>query len=67
MGKTSDAIQNLEKAVQMNGSVPEIYFDLGKAYQTIGNKNKSKSAFQRVVDINPEGGLADQARIQINN
>jgi len=67
MGKTSDSIQTLEKAVQLNGSVPEIYFDLGKAYQAIGNKNKSKNAYQRVIDINPEGILADQAKIQINN
>ncbi len=66
LGKTSEAIQNLEKAIQMNASVPEIYFDLGKAYQAMGLKIKSKNAFQRVVELDPEGGLAAQAKNIMN-
>ncbi len=67
LGKTSEAIQNLEKAIQINPSVPEIYFDLGKSYRAMGLKKKSKSAFQRVVDLNPEGELAAQAKKEIHH
>jgi type IV pilus assembly protein PilF len=67
MGKTSEAIQNLEKAIQMNASVPEIYFDLGKAYKAMGLIKKSKNSFQRVIDLNPEGVLAAQAKHEINH
>jgi type IV pilus assembly protein PilF len=56
--KPTEAIQNLEKAIQLNSSVPEIYFDLGKAYQSIGKKSHSKNAYQRVIDLEPEGDLA---------
>lgn len=67
LGKTSEAIQNLEKAILINSSVPEIYFDLGKAYKAMGLKKKSKNAFQRVVDLNPEGELAAQAKKEIRH
>lgn len=61
-GKASDAIQSLEKAIRLNASVPEIYFDLGKAYKMIGKLKESNNAFQRVVELEPKGSLAGQAK-----
>jgi len=67
LGKTAEAVQTLEKAAELNSSVPEIYFDLGKAYQTMGKTDASKHAYQRVVELDPDGGLGDQAKREIKN
>jgi tetratricopeptide (TPR) repeat protein len=65
MGKTSDAIKSLNKAISINASVPEIYFDLGRAFKVLGKKNDALKAFQRVIEIDPEHILAVQAKKEI--
>jgi len=62
LGKTADAIKSLNKAISLNPSVPEIHFDLGRAFQVLGNKEKAAAEFQKVVEISPEGELAVQAK-----
>jgi len=62
LGKTSEAIKSLNKAVSINPAVPEIHFDLGRAYRVRGEKEKAAKAFQKVIEIDPEHMLADQAK-----
>ncbi len=65
MGKTTDAVKSLDKAVSINSSVPEIHFDLGRAFQVLGEKEKALKAFQKVIEIDPEDMLAVQAKKEI--
>ncbi len=65
LGKTADAITSLNKAIYFNPSVLEIYFDLGRAFQVQGAKDKAVGAFQRVIEIDPENMLAVQAKKEI--
>lgn len=65
LGKTTDAIKNLDKAISFNSSVPEIHFDLGRAFQVLGDKEKAIKAFQKVIEIDPENMLAVQAKKEI--
>jgi Tfp pilus assembly protein PilF len=60
-GKTKAAIQTLEKAVQLNAGIPEIYFDLGKAYQAAKDDVRARNAFQNVIELAPESAFAKQA------
>jgi len=62
LGKTTDAIKSLNKAISINPSVPEIHFDLGRAFQVLGNKEKAALSFQKVIEIDPENILAVQAK-----
>lgn len=61
MGKIPEAIDRLEAAVTMAPKFPELYFDLGEAYELAGDRNKAVSAYRKVVSINPESDIGGRA------
>jgi len=61
MEKISEAIEKLEKAVTIAPQIPELYFDLGEAYELAGDRNKAVSAYRKVVSISPESDLGSRA------
>jgi len=61
MGKISEAIAKLEKAVTLAPQVPELYFDLGEAYTLAGDIQKALTAFNKVYELSPGSTLADAA------
>lgn len=48
------AIQNYEKALQLDKESDNIYINLGLAYNAIGNFNKALTLFQTAVNLNPD-------------
>jgi len=61
MGKTSQAIEKLEKAVQFAPESAQVYFDLARAYSFNGDFRKAYAAYLKVVQLDPDTPLADQA------
>ena len=61
MGKVSEAVSNLEKAAQVAPESAQVHFDLAKAYSLKGDFRKAYAAYLRVVQLDPNSSLADQA------
>jgi tetratricopeptide (TPR) repeat protein len=62
MGKGYKAIDILKKAVQKAPDTPELYYNLGEAYQLMENWGKAREAFKKVIQLAPESKLATEAR-----
>ena len=60
-GRVSEAVSNLEKAAQVAPESPRVHFDLAKAYSLMGDFHKAYDAYLRVVQLDPDSPLADQA------
>lgn len=60
-GRTSEAIDRLEKAVQLAPESTPVFFELAKAYSLTGDFRKAYAAYLRVVQLDPDSPLADQA------
>jgi tetratricopeptide (TPR) repeat protein len=52
-GKTSEAIIELKRALQLARNSDEGYRGLGKAYLALGQKEQALHAYQKAIDINP--------------
>jgi tetratricopeptide (TPR) repeat protein len=52
-GKAKDAIPVLEKAMTIDASA-SIFYRLGKAWQTLGDKVKALAAFEKALNFKPE-------------
>jgi tetratricopeptide (TPR) repeat protein len=52
-GKAKDAIPLLEKAMTIDASAG-IFYRLGKAWQTLGDKAKALAAFEKALNFKPE-------------
>ena len=61
MGKTAQAIERLEKAVQFAPESAPVYYELARAYSVNGDFRKAYAAYLRVVQLDPDTPLADQA------
>jgi len=61
MGKPSDATEKLEKAVQLAPEAAAIHFELAQAYSMQEEFRKAYAAYVRVVQLDPDSPLADQA------
>ncbi|MEJ2164879.1 MAG: tetratricopeptide repeat protein [Desulfobacterales bacterium] len=60
-GKTSEAVDKLEKASQFAPESAPIYFELARAYSIKGDFRKAYASYLRVVQLDPDTPLADQA------
>jgi type IV pilus assembly protein PilF len=60
-GKVSAAISNLEKAVQVAPEAARVHFDLARAYSLRGDFRKAYAAYLRVVQLDPDSSLGDEA------
>jgi tetratricopeptide (TPR) repeat protein len=65
MGRVSDAVATLEKAIEIAPEHAGLHFDLGKVYQLTGNPPKAIEEFQKVTLLSPHSPLADEAEKEI--
>lgn len=61
-GKLPQARVQLEKAVQIDGTISTFQFELGLALMRAGNRAEAKEKFRRALDLAPAGPEADEAR-----
>lgn len=61
LGNPFKAIENLEKAIRLTPTVPDIYFDLGEAYAMASEKAKAVHAYKKVIEIAPDSSLGKRA------
>tara|TARA_B100000530_G_C15860319_1_gene449021 strand:- start:36 stop:1055 length:1020 start_codon:yes stop_codon:yes gene_type:complete len=72
LGNNSEAIINLEKAVELNSSFSNAYLNLGNAYRNSNNLEKAAQNYKLAIDLNPENKTAlerarGQALTQLGN
>jgi len=60
-GRSREAVAMLEKAVQSAPRVPELFFDLGRAYTMAQEYPKAVKAYNKVVELIPDRFLAREA------
>lgn len=65
MGRHADAVQKLERAVRGNPKLPQLHYELGRAYRGLGDRQKAREEFQRTVELAPESPMGDEAQRQI--
>lgn len=65
-GRVSEAVRSLETAVEKYPEVQGLLFELAKAYMATRDYRKAYGAYIRVVQINPDSPLADQALREAN-
>lgn len=61
-GRLADAREHLEQAVKLEGTIPIFHLELGVARLRSGQRAAARESFRRVVDLNPAGPEAEQAR-----
>jgi len=52
--KNEEAISILEKAIEINSEVPELYLALGEAYFSQGNDEKARKTFEKALELDPQ-------------
>jgi len=57
-GTYDKAIEALEKAAELAPGIPWPHYNLGRAYEADGQIEKAKSAYKKVLSINPDFTLA---------
>ncbi len=65
--KIQDAVKTLETARRFYPSSAEVYFELATAYKLAGQYREAVWAFGKVVEIQPDGPLATQAKDEMKN
>jgi len=65
MVKIPQAVPVLEKAVREAPLWPELYLDMGKAYQLAGEYTKALLAYNKVTELAPDSDASDQALEEI--
>ena len=65
MVKIPEAVSVLEKAVREAPVWPELYLDMGKAYQMAGEYTKALLAYNKVPELAPDSDAAEQALEEI--
>jgi type IV pilus assembly protein PilF len=63
-GRVPEAVEKLEKAVEIKPDSAGLHFELAKAYMLKRDYAKAYGAYLRVVQLNPDSPLADQALIE---
>ncbi len=67
MGRNSDAIDSFKKALNLGYTRASVYSELGSAYMVQGNRGEAKKAYQKYLEIQPEGKTADEIRSVLKN
>lgn len=62
-GKTREAVATLERAAQFGPDVAGVHFYLGNAYAQAGDRTEARRAFLRVMALEPDTQLAEEARM----
>jgi tetratricopeptide (TPR) repeat protein len=61
MGRVPEAVEKLEKAVRLDPESAPLHFQLARAYQLALEFAKAYRSYQKVIELAPETGLAEQA------
>ena len=61
MGKSSEAVSTLEKAVIDHPRLGQLHFDLAQAYTLSGEYKKALDAYEKVVEFAPDSVLSREA------
>ena len=67
LGKGSKAVAALTKAARHYPQDAATYYELGRAYMMIGAYPNAKQAFRRVIELDPDSSLADDARLALKH
>jgi len=59
-GKFDKAIEEFNKAVKLNPKDPEIYYNLGLAYESKSELDEARKMYGKAVEINPNYSLAKE-------
>ena len=63
-GRVQEAVEKLEKAVEINPGSAALLFELAKAYTLKRDYRRAYDAYLRIVQQNPDSPLADKALIE---
>ena len=61
MGWVPEAVEKLEKAVRLSPESAPLHYQMGRAYQLALEFEKAFRSYQKVIELAPDTGLADQA------
>jgi tetratricopeptide (TPR) repeat protein len=61
MGRVPEAVEKLEKAVRLSPESAPLHYQMGRAYQLALEFEKAFRSYQKVIELAPDTGLADQA------
>lgn len=64
---TPNAIYHLNKSVGLNPNLFDAYFFLGESYLKIKDKTNAKKAFHSVVNLAPQSGFGQKAKIYLQS
>jgi len=64
-GQSHSSRQLLDKAISKDPTVQILHSDLAKTLEIMGQSSGAKAAWQRVIRLAPDSGLADEARQQL--
>jgi Tfp pilus assembly protein PilF len=62
MGRIPQAIEKLEKAVNIEPDSASLHFQLAKTYQLALEFKKAYDSYRKVVELAPNSPLAEQAQ-----
>ena len=66
IGRSEEAIENIEKAIQLNPAIPAWYLNtLATAYASFGRQTEAVATFKRVFDRKPSHGEAFDAHLSL--
>jgi arylsulfatase A-like enzyme len=66
-GRFDDALMHAQRAVEIRPRVSRSTFLLARAYEGKGNREEARAAWQRVLELEPTGPLAQRARAALTS
>lgn len=63
--KFEEAIKVLKRAEKINKMNPELYYNLGMAYEGLNEKDKARDSFRLVLKLNPDYKSAQEHLIKL--
>ncbi len=67
MGRVSEAVATLERAIKNYPRFAHLYFDLGKAYTLSHDYKKALNAYKKILELVPDTALAREAEKEANH
>jgi Tfp pilus assembly protein PilF len=64
-GRYEEAVQKLERAVRKEPKLPQLHFELGRAYNGLGDQRKARYEFSRAAELAPDSPLAEEAQREL--
>jgi Tfp pilus assembly protein PilF len=61
-GRVDDAIEKLEKAIEIAPEAAFVHYDLANAYRQKGDYEKAHTLYLKVAELQPDSDLADKAK-----